>query len=144
METLKDLNLISILNNMEDEKLKIIVNKATTMRLYNIINNTICECGKLVKTHCKCRNCRKKYCIMFIRCNKVIHHRRTDTCLNCLRDHTFHISTINDVYRIETEDINNVYYILIRKYNNLYNNAFDKIISYKDVLKLIDLSNIVY
>lgn len=144
MEKLKDLNLISILNNSDEEKLKSIFNKVNTMALYNIINNTICECGKLVKTHYKCRNCRKKYCIMFIRCNMFSYHRYTDMCLNCLDKYTFYISTINDVYRIETHDINNEYYILIRKYKNLYHDAIEKIISYKNVLKLLDLSNIVY
>ena len=85
MSTLKELNLISVINNTN---LNNIINKVDYQKildLYKDLTKLKCNnCNKLLKTHDKCKYCNKLNCIVF----RDIYYCFS-YCLYCLKDKKF-------------------------------------------------------
>lgn len=82
MEKLKTLNLISVLNNIDDDGLRHVLSKTNKVKIYNILKDSICNnCDKLITNHFTCEICHTINCFMLdnVWCTKSI-------CLNCVVD----------------------------------------------------------
>lgn len=113
MEKLKILNLISVLNNIDDESLECVMNKIDNVRLLNHIYQKKCKkCDKEYLAHHKCVKCKKYKCYMF---TYESNYARTYKCLDCVGK-----LTIASIYR----DTYSKYKWVIRvkdiKYNKIY------------------------
>lgn len=129
MYTLKELNLVSVLKNMNDKQLGKIFNKSNPDRLYNILKNSACNCGNF-NNHLKCDKCNMTSCITFMH----VYNSKRNICSHCLVNNKFYSRLTKFNYEVYTY-VDNVKYLMF-----LYLHDIPKELTYKEVLEKIKLN----
>lgn len=107
MSSLKEINLISVLNNIDEKLLKRIfnnINMDAFLKINEIMANIDCKlCGFQAPLHFSCSKCNKNNCYSFVK--KIAYEHSYGykcKCLECLSDKKFNIINKNKKIYINT------------------------------------------
>lgn len=133
MNTLKELNLISVLKNMNEEKLKEILYKSDNLKIYNLINTSKCsECNDFIDNHRMCSDCNK------IKCYTLWDGQFIHKCIGCL-SRGYKIS-YHGKYAMIDKLGDDVFFLHIKVNKKRVKNGY---ISYNNLLKILKYDKIV-
>lgn len=138
MNKLKELNLLSVINNMDEKQLSKLFDNISDDKIFlisNLMYKKRCNtCDIRLTKHRICESCSLNKCIVFEHKNIFYHtNMPVEVCLHCLRNEEFRWIKNKCMETIETK-----YYIYSLYKHSFYNsNEKQEIIKYDKVLDII-------
>lgn len=95
MNSLKEINLINVLNNTEFEKIIDKLNHEKVLEIFECVDWRRCTyCRCIIRQHSKCIKCNKKTCFVLTNNNGS-----KKKCLECLKDKKFKVLIEKNILR---------------------------------------------